>query len=155
MNHSSASPIDNSSFVTLNYRISLIREPLADEVIVDTFLDKPATLQLGMGQWSEALEDLLIGLEEGQSASFQLPPDAAYGPRNPELIQSLSQDLVQSHSDPKNPLVPGDIVEFPAPHGGKYSGVLKEINESAYLFDFNHPLAGHSLKLDVQIIGVL
>ncbi|MNN40817.1 FKBP-type 16 kDa peptidyl-prolyl cis-trans isomerase [compost metagenome] len=50
---------------------------------------------------------------------------------------------------------PGDLVEFNAPGGGKYAGVLKEIGETAALFDFNHPLAGQTILFDVQLIGIL
>jgi hypothetical protein len=50
---------------------------------------------------------------------------------------------------------PGDLVEFTAPNGGRYSGVLKEINDESALFDFNHPLAGISLRVDVALLGVL
>jgi FKBP-type peptidyl-prolyl cis-trans isomerase SlpA len=46
-------------------------------------------------------------------------------------------------------------VEFTAPNGGRYSGVLKEINDESALFDFNHPLAGISLRVDVALLGVL
>ncbi|MCC3263436.1 hypothetical protein LLE87_35270, partial [Paenibacillus polymyxa] len=32
------------------------------------------------------------------------------------------------------------------------SGVLKEINDDSALFDFNHPLAGIRLKVDVALL---
>ncbi len=50
---------------------------------------------------------------------------------------------------------PGDLVEFNAPNGGRYAGVLKEIGETAALFDFNHPLVGQPLTFEVKIIGIL
>jgi len=50
---------------------------------------------------------------------------------------------------------PGDLVEFNAPGGGRYAGVLKEVGETSALFDFNHPLAGQALTFEVKIIGIL
>ena len=50
---------------------------------------------------------------------------------------------------------PGDLVEFNAPGGGKYAGVLKEVGETSALFDFNHPLAGQTILFEVQLIGIL
>jgi FKBP-type peptidyl-prolyl cis-trans isomerase SlpA len=32
---------------------------------------------------------------------------------------------------------------------------LREINAEDALFDFNHPLAGQSVKFEVKIIGIL
>jgi FKBP-type peptidyl-prolyl cis-trans isomerase SlpA len=50
---------------------------------------------------------------------------------------------------------PGDMVEFKAVNGIRYSGVLKQLDEHAALFDFNHPLAGAKIRLDAKILGVL
>ena len=46
-------------------------------------------------------------------------------------------------------------VELPAPGGGRYAGVVKEINDQSVLFDFNHPLAGQAIDFEVEILGVL
>ena len=50
---------------------------------------------------------------------------------------------------------PGELIEFNAPDGGRYAGVLKEVSETSALFDFNHPLAGQALTFEVKIIGIL
>ncbi|HWT72188.1 MAG TPA: peptidylprolyl isomerase, partial [Oxalicibacterium sp.] len=34
-------------------------------------------------------------------------------------------------------------------------GVLRELDEEGGVFDFNHPLAGQSLRFEVRIIGIL
>jgi FKBP-type peptidyl-prolyl cis-trans isomerase SlpA len=50
----------------------------------------------------------------------------------------------------------GEVVEFPAPdNGGRYAGAVQQVGEEAVLFDFNHPLAGHAVSLEVHVIGVL
>ncbi len=48
----------------------------------------------------------------------------------------------------------GDLVDFAAPGGGRFAGVLRELNDEDALFDFNHPLAGQTLKFEVHIIGI-
>jgi FKBP-type peptidyl-prolyl cis-trans isomerase SlpA len=50
---------------------------------------------------------------------------------------------------------PGDIVQFRAPDGQQFSGVLKEHGVEQVVVDFNHPLAGLSLRFEVRVIGVL
>lgn len=143
------------SYVTLHYRITLASGPGAGQVFTDTFTGRPATLQMGAGQWAPGLESRLIGLREGQEASFTLAPDEAYAERNPDLIQKVTRAMLDQHAGPDQTFSPGDMVEFAAPNGGRYAGILKSLHEDYAVFDFNHPLAGSSLALDVKILGVL
>jgi FKBP-type peptidyl-prolyl cis-trans isomerase SlpA len=140
------------SHLTLHYRISLA-DGAGD--VVSTFGGPPATLQMGFGQLAEPLERCLLGLAQGASARFELAPDQAYGDRNPSLLQRVSRSVLATHAEAGTVWEPGDLVEFPAPGGGRYAGVLKEIDENSALFDFNHPLAGHRVCLEVSIIAVL
>lgn len=142
------------SFLTLHYRITLDESEEHGD-IVNTFSDKPATLQLGQGQMAEALEHCLLGLSTGQRKQFKLDRHAAYGQRNPELVQKISRTTLDQNSEIDACYTPGDLVDFPAPNGSRYAGVLKEINADFALFDFNHPLAGKALVFEVQILGIL
>lgn len=140
------------SYLTLHYRVSLAD---GGEDVVSTFGGNPATLQLGVGQLAEPLERCLVGLTEGTSARFDLEPESAFGLRNPELLQKVSRAMLDANSGGEKDYTPGDLVEFPAPNGGSFAGVLKEINGQWALFDFNHPLAGQPIVFEVQIIGIL
>jgi FKBP-type peptidyl-prolyl cis-trans isomerase SlpA len=140
------------SFVTLHFKISLAD---ADGVVADTFEGQPATLQLGTGQFSQPLEHCLIGLAEGESVDVVVEPDQAYGVRSPELVQVILRSVLDEHGEPGAEWVPGDVVEFPAPNGGTFAGVLKMIDANRAVFDFNHPLAGQRLRLQARVIGVL
>jgi FKBP-type peptidyl-prolyl cis-trans isomerase SlpA len=135
----------------LHYRLSA--EDGRD--IVSTFADNPATLQLGVGQLSPALEAQLLGLTEGAQRVFELAPGEAFGPRNPDLVQRVSIATLRQHSSEDANYAVGDLVDFSAPGGGRFAGVLLELGEDDALFDFNHPLAGRSVKFEVNIIGIL
>ena len=123
--------------------------------IVSTFNESPATLHLGNGQLAPFLEACLLGLPEGTHQTFELPPEKAFGPRNPELIQRVSRTTLDENSSRDEAYAIGDLVEFAAPGGGRFAGVLRSIDEEGAVFDFNHPLAGQSLKFEVRIIGIL
>lgn len=145
------SEVKPGSHVTLHYRLAL-----ADGTdIVNTFTEKPATLLLGAGQLAPSLEDILLGLKAGHHSTFQLTPEQAFGPRNPELIQLVSMATLRANGMVGEDFTPGDLIEFNAPDGGRYAGVLKEVGETSALFDFNHPLAGQALTFEVKIIGIL
>jgi FKBP-type peptidyl-prolyl cis-trans isomerase SlpA len=143
--------ITEAAYLTLHYRLA----SMDGEDIVSTFHDNPATLQLGTGQLAPFLEECLIGLEEGAHRTFELPPERAFGPRNPELIQRVSRATLEKNSQLGEQYAVGDLVDFAAPGGGRFAGILREIDAESALFDFNHPLAGQSLKFEVKIIGVL
>lgn len=143
------------SFLTLHYRLA---GPDGGD-IVNTFTDKPATLSLGSGELSPALEARLLGLQEGTRTVIELDPGEAFGPRNPELVQRVALSLLRKLGDLHETWDVGDVVQFPTPDGqGSFAGVLRELGpagEDWAVFDFNHPLAGQTVSFEVQLIGVL
>lgn len=143
--------VTESAYLTLHYRLA----GADDADIISTFNDNPATLQMGTGQLAPFLEACLIGLEEGEGKTFELPPEKAFGERNPDLIQRISRATLEENSQLGESYAVGDLVEFNAPGGGRFAGVLRAIDEEGALFDFNHPLAGQTVKFEVRIIGIL
>ena len=144
--------VQPGSFLTLHYRLA---GPDGADV-VNTFNDKPATLSLGTGELAPAMEARLIGLPEGAKQNFSLAAGEAFGQRNPELLQRVKLALLHEIGDPDATYDVGDVVQFPTPGGqGAYAGVVREIGTDWLLFDFNHPLAGHPVRFDVHVIGVL
>ena len=144
--------VQPGSFLTLHYRLA---GPAGD--IINTFDDKPATLSLGTGELSPAMESRLIGLAEGARQTFEIPPGEAFGERNPEMQQWVARRLLDELGDPDEQYAVGDVVQFPTPDGQhKYAGSVQQVREDgAVLFDFNHPLAGQRVTFEVHVIGVL
>ena len=126
-------------------------------VIVNTFESQPATLTLGTGELSPAIEQHLIGMEEGTQTVIELEPGEAFGDRQPDMVQWVARKLLNELGDPNEQYKEGDVVQFPTPDGlGSYAGAAIEVREDgAVLFDFNHPLAGQPVTFEVQLIGVL
>ena len=142
------------SHVTLHYRLAALADGVEREVI-STLGGHPATLQLGGGHLAANLEARLLGLAEGDEASFDLTPAQAFGERNPMLVQALSRAAFDANADAGSDYAPGDVVEFNRPDGGRVAGVLKERDGQRVVVDFNHPLAGMPVRFSVRVIGVL
>lgn len=144
--------VQQGSFLTLHYRLAG-----PDGVdLINTFAEKPATLSLGSGELSPAMEARLMGLAEGTRASFDLAAGEAFGERNPEMLQRVKLALLHELGDPDEQYHLGDVVQFPTPDGqASYAGVVREVGSDWLLFDFNHPLAGQPVTFEVQLIGVL
>ncbi|MDM7949347.1 FKBP-type peptidyl-prolyl cis-trans isomerase [Hydrogenophaga sp.] len=147
------SQVQEGSFLTLHYRMLGPK----GQVIIDTFGGQPATLSLGAGELSPAIEQRLLGLEEGTRAVIELAAGEAFGERQPEMIQWVARKLLSELGDPHEQYSVGDVVQFPTPDGlGSYAGAAVQVREDgAVLFDFNHPLAGQPVQFEVQLIGVL
>ena len=144
--------VQSGSFLTLHYRLA---GPAGD--VINTFEDKPATLSLGTGELSPAMEQHLLGLPEGTHATFELAAGEAFGERNADMQQWVARKLLNELGDPDEKYNVGDVVQFPTPDGqGSYAGAVMQVrDDGAVLFDFNHPLAGQPVMFEVQIIGVL
>ncbi len=160
---SPAPRITAGSFLTLHYRLA---GPAGD--IINTFDGKPATLTLGSGELAPAVEQRLVGLEEGARATFEIPAGEAFGERNPDMRQWVARKLLDEMGDPHEQYAVGDVVQFPTPDGrGTYAGYVQQVGPGAngqggqsgqgdaVLFDFNHPLAGQPVTFEVHVIGVL
>jgi FKBP-type peptidyl-prolyl cis-trans isomerase SlpA len=147
--------VQADSFLTLHYRLAGLAGDGVE--LINTFMGKPATLSLGAGELSPALESQLIGLSEGDRARFELQPGEAFGPRNPDLVQWVARKLLDELGDPQEQYAAGDVVQFPTPDGlGNYAGTVVQLGpEGAVQMDFNHPLAGQAVVFEVQVIGVL
>lgn len=140
-----------SSYLTLHYRLASI----VGVDVVSTFNDNPATLQLGAGQLAPFLEAHLLGLAEGAHQMFTLPPEQAFGLRQQELVKHVSRATLVQNSPLGTTYNVGDLVDFAAPGGGRFAGVMQSVDDTGAWFDFNHPLAGQTLMFEVKIIGIL
>lgn len=144
--------VQPGSFLTLHYRLA---GPDGADV-VNTFDARPATLSMGSGQLAPAIEAQLIGLAEGTQHGFDLAAGAAFGPRNPDLLQRVKLSLLHELGDADARYDVGDVVQFPTPDGqAGFAGVVREVGGDGLLIDFNHPLAGLPVRFEVKLLGVL
>ncbi|WP_279024281.1 FKBP-type peptidyl-prolyl cis-trans isomerase [Gibbsiella quercinecans] len=111
---------------------------------------KPALFRLGDGSLSNALEQQLIGLHAGDKNTFTLQPEDAFGANNPDLIQFF---LRRDFADTGVPDV-GTIMLFTAIDGSEMPGVVREVAEESVTVDFNHPLAGHPVTFELEVLEI-
>jgi len=142
------------SHVTLHYRLAVLADGVERELI-STLSSRPATLAIGAGQVAPELERRLIGLQEGAEASFDLAPGEAYGRRDPQRVQAIERAAFEASSAARRDHRPGDHVELRDDRGERLCGVLRSLDDTRALVDFNHPLAGLALRFSVRVIGVL
>jgi FKBP-type peptidyl-prolyl cis-trans isomerase SlpA len=146
--------ITPASHVTLHYRMAVLVDGEERE-LVNTFEAAPATLQMGVGQWSPDIERHLLGLAEGQKLAIDIPAAEAYGVHNPELVYELDREQLEEQCGADLVYAPGETVELQFIGEVPVRGILTVCNEDSAVVDFNHPLAGMPMRLDVAVIGIL
>jgi len=139
--------VKEDSLLTLHYRLALAD----DSELVSTFDARPATLQLGSGELAPVLERCLIDLPVGERTVFLLEPEQAFGPHNPQLMQRFARNELPDAGELREMA----LIEFKAPNGAAYTGLVRELTAEEALVDFNHPLAGKAIRFEVDVIGIL
>ncbi|SHK85296.1 FKBP-type peptidyl-prolyl cis-trans isomerase SlpA [Marinobacter antarcticus] len=139
-------PIDKGTRVTLHFALKFE----SGEVIDSTFDKDAATLEIGDESLPENFEAYLMGMKAGDKASYQVPPEKAFGQRNPNNMQTFkrhefSADMV---------LDPGVMISFADARQQELPGVVSRVEGDQVEVDFNHPLSGRTLTFDVEIIDV-
>ncbi|UCC57565.1 MAG: FKBP-type peptidyl-prolyl cis-trans isomerase [Gammaproteobacteria bacterium] len=140
-------PIGVGSTVTLHLRLSLEDGTVAEE----TFSGEPHTFRMGDGSLLHGLELGLYGLKPGDTQRLELYPEQAYGLRDPANIRRLPRERFADDMEPE----PGMIIGFETPDGEEIPGSILSVSDDSVEVDFNHPLAGHTITFDVEIVDVL
>jgi FKBP-type peptidyl-prolyl cis-trans isomerase SlpA len=139
--------IGTGSTVTLH--LSLVLE---DGLVAEsTFDGEPHTFTMGDGTLLPGLELALHGLRPGDTQRLVLHPEQAYGLRDPARIHQIPRKAFADDIS----LEPGLIVGFTDTGGEELPGTVLSVTESAVEVDFNHPLAGHAVIFEVEIINVI
>ena len=118
--------------------------------IESTFDDAPIELTLGQGDLAWNLENCLLGLPLNERHVFMLEPAQAFGCWNESLVQRLAL----SEFPPDMALAPQTMVEFQLPNGTTLPGVIREIDQSVAVVDFNHPLSDCPVNFEVEVLAI-
>ena len=148
MSTPAAGSIHAHSLVTLNFRVT---HPVTSQTLITTFDSTPATMQLGAGELMPALESRLIGLSPGVRKVFHFAPGEAFGDYSDTLVERVQR----KHIPPSLMLEQDTVLSFPAPDGSTYPGLVRELTDTEAVIDFNHPMAGKAVDVEVEIIGVI
>jgi FKBP-type peptidyl-prolyl cis-trans isomerase 2 len=136
--------LENGQKISLEYTVFL-----DDGTQVDSNVgESPLVFVLGAHQVFPALEQALLGLRIGEAKQIFLLPDEAYGPVIPDAFREVALEMI-----PETFRQEGAVLGLQDPAGGVYPIRVHQIQEKKAILDFNHPLAGKSLRFDVKVVG--
>jgi FKBP-type peptidyl-prolyl cis-trans isomerase 2 len=102
----------------------------------------PRLVVVGESYVLKGLDDKLPGLKLEESAEVEIPPEEAFGVRNPDNVRTLPFRMLRSKG--VNPIV-GQQVEM----DGRTAQV-RSVGAGRVQLDYNHPLAGRKIIYEVK-----
>jgi len=123
--------------------------PETGEVFDTNVGGQPLPFLVGYRNMIEGFEHELMGASEGESRSFTLTPERAYGHRDDSAFQEIPRDQFPSEME----IEPGMVM---AAHSdqGPVQFTIAAVDGDTVSVDFNHQMAGKTLHFEVEVNSV-
>ncbi|SMY37376.1 FKBP-type 16 kDa peptidyl-prolyl cis-trans isomerase [Photobacterium malacitanum] len=141
------SVIKDNSEVLMHFAIKLADGTVAESTFANA---KPVIFRMGDGSLTANFEKCLLGLTVGQKSSFDLAPEDAFGPSNPNNIHHVELSKFSAET----PAEVGRIIAFTGPDGHDIPGIITQVMGESVTVDFNHPLAGKTVTFEVEVVSI-
>jgi FKBP-type peptidyl-prolyl cis-trans isomerase 2 len=112
---------------------------------------EPIQFKIGKRGVISGLEKGVIGMKPGDSKTITVPPEEAFGQRKDELIGTVSKNDLPKKVTPTI----GEKFKMEQENGNIINLRIIEVEDDTVTLDANHPLAGETLELDVEMVQIL
>ncbi len=111
---------------------------------------KEIEFTVGEHQVIPGLENAVVGMKEGETKEITIPAKYAYGQRRSELVITLRKSQLPSDVSP----AVGKTLDLKIPGGERKHVQVVSSSDHTVTLDANHPLAGKSLKFNLEVLRV-
>ncbi len=136
-------PIENGDCIEIHYTTN----SLEGGVIESSHRREPLRFTVGSDEVHAGLSRGVLGMRAGDEKRISIPSEQAFGRRCGDLIQTVPRTLV-----PEKTAI-GDQLSFSI-DGTILDVWVQKLAEESVTLDANHPLAGESLVVDVEVLRV-
>lgn len=117
----------------------------------------PLEFNVGKRMVLEGLDKAVVGMAAGERKKVVMPPVEAFGEWDEELVKQVSQAKLNLDETPK---VGMTLQVYDGSIEGKeeekiINAVIKKIDGDVLTIDYNHPLAGKSVTLHLEMVEIL
>ena len=124
---------------------------LDDGMIFDESDDSvPLIFTLGENEVLPGMEIAVLGMEVGDRKTVTIPPEHGYGVRQQKFVEEVNIDALPQDLQ----LDLGGQLEVIAADGAAHQLVVVELGEQKVTLDGNHPLAGRSFILQIELVSI-
>lgn len=110
----------------------------------------PLTYVEGNHEVVPGFEVAVLGMEPGEKKTVTLAPRDAYGEHDPRLLYVMPTIEIPNYEE----LVPGQLIYLMNGEGyQQLARVMRVADDGDTLFDFNHPMAGHTLTFELSLVS--
>ncbi len=145
--------IDNNTVALVAYKIHA-NSPDGDLI---EFADEksPRSMIFGYEKVIPSFESNMIEIENGESFSFQLSSEQAFGEYQPNLLVDVPKSAFIVNDELREDLLfIGNEISMMDNNGNPMKGKIIEVNTGTVKMDFNHPLAGKKLFIAGKVVDV-
>jgi len=103
---------------------------------------KPVPVIIGAGFLIPGLDNAVLGMKVGEKKDVEVKPEDGFGQRDPNLVRVVPKKVFEDKVNPK----PGMVVDFSGMRGR-----IQSVEAGRIRVDFNNPLAGKTLKYEIEI----
>ena len=111
---------------------------------------EPLEFEVGSGQVIPGFDKAVEGMTVGDSKSVRIEADEAYGPRHEQLVQQVERSVLPDDLNPET----GMALQSSSPDGQVTQFMVTEVTDETITVDANHPLAGHALSFDIELVDI-
>ncbi len=138
---------DSGWYVKIKYRVRIVDGPVLKGINQPEIMD----FVTGYRQVIPGLEKRLIGRAGGETLSFAVPAEEAFGPRHEEL--EFEKDKADFHFPAGMTPYPGmELPMISHQSNAPDTVIIKEIRDNTIVVDCNHPLSGKDFYYELEIL---
>ncbi len=146
--------IEINKFVTLAYDLH-VGEDDERELMESATKEVPLEFIFGTNSMLQSFENQIEGKNPGDTFSFTLTPEEAYGEFEDEKILELPKNVFQVDGEIDDEILfEGNTIPMMDTDGNKLMGSIIEVKGDIVSMDFNHPLAGETMHFTGNVIDV-
>jgi peptidylprolyl isomerase len=110
----------------------------------------PLRFSLGEGNVIPGFEQAVVGMRIGERKTVRIVAGEAYGERQEGLVMRVPRDQFPMDIDAEigAQLIVGQV------DGSELPVVISDVSLDAVTLDANHPLAGHDLTFEIQLVAI-
>lgn len=119
--------------------------------VFDSSLERePLEFTLGEGMLIPGFEKGVIDMKVNEKKTIDIAKDDAYGDVRDELFQKVDKEHLPKEVEPKV----GMGLVSQNPDGTERQLRVAEVKDDHIVVDANHPLAGHDLTFDLEVVEI-